>query len=378
MLRSKTAPSSTHVLVVDDESAVREVVCMWLERLGYRCSRANSVSAALELLEHHTFDVVTSDINMPGQSGLELVRRMNEDHPETPVLMLTANADTQLAIEALTHGAYGYLLKPVKREEFLCQFTRAMEHRRLLIENREYTTLLEWKVSEQTRAIRVAHEETIARLVTACMFRDDETGGHIKRTGLSSALVAQSLGWSPEQVELIQLAAPMHDVGKVGIPDAILRKPGKLNEEEYAVMQTHAVIGAKMLANSLSPVLQMAEQIAHFHHERWDGAGYPDHLAGERIPLAARILAIVDFYDALTHDRVYRKAVDEKTVLKMIEQGRGAHFDPRVVDAFLNALDAIRTVNFVEMDHELPVFDAVTSRPSDSLLSRFGSWALSH
>jgi putative two-component system response regulator len=260
MRRSKSNPSLTHVLVVDDESAVREVVCLWLERLGYRCYRADSVASAAEMLRNHSFDVVTSDITMPGRSGIELLNLITEEHPETPVLMLTANADTQSAIHALTQGAYGYLLKPVKREEFLCQFMKALEHRRLLVENREYTTLLEWKVSEQTRAIRSAHEETIQRLVTASMYRDDETGGHIKRTGIGSALVAQALGWSVEQVELIQLAAPMHDVGKVGIPDAILRKPGKLSDEEYVIMKTHAVIGAKMLAGSLSPVLQMAEQ----------------------------------------------------------------------------------------------------------------------
>jgi putative two-component system response regulator len=344
------------VLIVDDERYVREIVLKWLERVGYECTCAESVGAAREILEQRTFDLITSDISMPGESGMELLRLVREKYPDTAVLMLTANADTRLAVQALTLGAYGYLLKPVEREELLCQIERALEHNRLVVENREYTNLLEWKVREQTRHIRLAHEETIQRLVTACMFRDDETGGHIKRTGLASALVAQAAGWSTEMVELIQLAAPMHDVGKVGVPDAILRKPGKLTPEEFRIMQQHTVIGADMLSGSLSPVLQMAEQIAHFHHERWDGTGYPNRLAGEDIPKAARILAIIDVYDALTHDRVYRQALPEEQVLQIIEAGRGTHFDPSVVRAFFEALPGIRAVNVYELDPELDAY----------------------
>lgn len=344
------------VLIVDDERYVREIVLKWLERVGYECTCAESVGAAREILEQRTFDLITSDISMPGESGMELLRLVRDKYPDTAVLMLTANADTRLAVQALTLGAYGYLLKPVEREELLCQIERALEHNRLVVENREYTNLLEWKVREQTRHIRLAHEETIQRLVTACMFRDDETGGHIKRTGLASALVAQAAGWSTEMVELIQLAAPMHDVGKVGVPDAILRKPGKLTPEEFRIMQQHTVIGADMLSGSLSPVLQMAEQIAHFHHERWDGTGYPNRLAGEDIPKAARILAIIDVYDALTHDRVYRQALPEEQVLQIIEAGRGTHFDPGVVRAFFEALPGIRAVNVYELDPELDAY----------------------
>lgn len=348
----RSTPQTPRVLVVDDERYVREIIRRWLERVGYECTCAESVATASEILQHQAFEIVTSDISMPGQSGIELLCTVKEKYPETAVLMLTANADTRLAIQALTLGAYGYLLKPIEQEELLCQIERALEHRRLVVENREYTNLLEWKVREQTRHIRLAHEETIQRLVTACMFRDDETGGHIKRTGLSSALVAQAAGWSTEMVELIQLAAPMHDVGKVGIPDSILRKPGKLTPEEFRIMQQHTVIGADMLSGSLSPVLQMAEQIAHFHHERWDGTGYPNRLAGEDIPKAARILAIIDVYDALTHDRVYRRALPEEQVLQIIEDGRGTHFDPAVTKAFFDALPGIRTVNVYELDHD--------------------------
>lgn len=370
----RSTPQTPRVLVVDDERYVREIVRRWLERVGYECTCAESVAAASEILQQQVFEIVTSDISMPGQSGIELLRTVKEKYPETAVLMLTANADTRLAIQALTLGAYGYLLKPIEQEELLCQIERALEHRRLVVENREYTNLLEWKVREQTRHIRLAHEETIQRLVTACMFRDDETGGHIKRTGLSSALVAQAAGWSTEMVELIQLAAPMHDVGKVGIPDSILRKPGKLTPEEFRVMQQHTVIGADMLSGSLSPVLQMAEQIAHFHHERWDGTGYPNRLAGEDIPKAARILAIIDVYDALTHDRVYRRALPEEQVLQIIEDGRGTHFDPAVTKAFFDALPGIRTVNVYELDHDFgartePLLQQVSWISDDSTLA---------
>lgn len=367
-----TSSSQTpRILVVDDERYVREIVRRWLERVGYECVCAEDFNVAAEFLQTQTFDVVTSDISMPGQSGMELLKIIKDKYPETAVLMLTANADTRLAIQALTLGAYGYLLKPVEQEELLCQIERALEHRRLVVENREYTNLLEWKVREQTRHIRLAHEETIQRLVTACMFRDDETGGHIKRTGLSSALVAQAAGWSTEMVELIQLAAPMHDVGKVGIPDSILRKPGKLTPEEFRIMQQHTVIGADMLSGSLSPVLQMAEQIAHFHHERWDGTGYPNRLAGEDIPKAARILAIIDVYDALTHDRVYRRALPEEQVLQIIEDGRGTHFDPSIVKAFFEALPGIRTVNVYELDHDFGV-------PAESVMPPPTAWIAEH
>ena len=347
-----STPDPAQILVVDDERYVREIMRRWLERVGYQCTCADSVAAACEIIQTRSFDIVTSDISMPGKSGLELLRSVRETHPETAVLMLTANADTRLAIQALTLGAYGYLLKPIEQEELLCQIERALEHRRLVVENREYTTLLEWRVREQTRHVRLAHEETIQRLVTACMFRDEETAGHIKRTGLASALVAQAAGWSTEMVELIQLAAPMHDVGKVGVPDAILRKPGKLTPEEFQAMQKHTIIGAEMLSGSLSPVLQMAEQIALCHHECWDGSGYPHRLAGEEIPKAARILSIVDVYDSMTHDRVFRPAIPEQRVLQVIEEYRGKHFEPSVVKAFFDALPDIRKINDLELDQE--------------------------
>lgn len=349
---AQAMPRRTNILVVDDESHVREIVCHRLKGVGYCCHTADSVAMACDLLEQQAFELVTSDIGMPGRSGIDLLHLIKGQYPDTAVLMLTGNADTQMAIRAMTDGAHGYLLKPVQREELLRQVEIALEHRALTIENREYRTQLELKVREQTQHIHLAHRETIQRLLAACMYRDEETGGHIKRTGLSSALVAQALGWSKERVELIRLAAPMHDVGKVAIPDSILQKPGKLTPDEYAIMQTHTTLGARMLAGSPSPILQMAEQIALSHHERWDGRGYPHRLAGDDIPEEARILAVVDVFDALTHDRVYRRAFPEAEVLAMIQAGNGTHFDSRVVEAFFTVLNAIRTVNMAELDED--------------------------
>lgn len=207
-------------------------------------------------------------------------------------------------------------------------------------------------VHEQTSIIRLAHEETIYRLIRASLYRDEETGAHIRRTGLYSERLAARAGWDPVSIELLRLAAPMHDIGKIGIPDAILRKPGGLTPEEMTILKTHTVLGAKMLAGSSSPVLRLAHDIALYHHERWDGGGYPAGLAGPAIPEAARIVAIVDVYDALTHDRVYRGRLDEPEVLAMMCAERGRHFDPRLFDHFWSLLPEMRMIAETEVDDE--------------------------
>jgi HD-GYP domain-containing protein (c-di-GMP phosphodiesterase class II) len=213
----------------------------------------------------------------------------------------------------------------------------------LKAKNREMINANHELVASETRRRR-AHEETIHWLVKVSLYRDEETGAHIQRTGYYSELLAASAGWRRELVDQIRLAAPMHDLGKIGIPDAILRKPGKLTRDEMTVMQTHTLLGAKMLAGSATPVLRLAQEIALCHHERWDGGGYPAGLAGQEIPEAARIVAIVDFYDALSHDRVYRPAFPEAEVVKMMREGRGKHFDPRLLDIFLSLLPEMRAI----------------------------------
>jgi putative two-component system response regulator len=332
----------TTILVVDDEAPVRNLLATWLSGRGFRCVRADSAATARRCLETEPIDLITADIKMPGESGIDLLREVVAKTPELPVLMLTGNRDTESAIAALNAGAFGYLLKPTRQDELLAQVSHGLELRRLRLERRRYTEGLEQRVREQTVEIRQAHEETIHRLVTAAACRDLETGAHIVRTGIFSEILARGAGWSPAEVERIRMAAPMHDIGKIAVPDAILRKPAGLTPEEYDCMKQHTVIGARLLAGSKSPILVMAREIAFCHHERWDGKGYPTGLAGDAIPEAARILAIVDVYDALTSDRPYRRAMKEEEVLKMMLAEQGRHFDPALLTTFFSVLEEIQ------------------------------------
>jgi putative two-component system response regulator len=324
----------TPVLVVDDEALVRALVARWLTQEQCRCAQAATAQTAWEYLEAHEVHLVTLDVKMPGGSGTELLPRIIEAYPDTSVIMMTGLDDTHTAIESLTQGACAYLLKPLKRAELVFQARRALERRQLILEKREYTHRLEERVRAQTATIRRREEEAIHRLLSASLWRDEETGTHIRRVGLLSELLARFADWSAADTENIRLAAPMHDVGKIGIPDAILRKPGPLTPEEFRIMQTHTIIGAKILAGSDAPMLKMAEEIALCHHEQWVGGGYPAGLAGYAIPESARIVAIVDVYDALTHDRVYRPAMPEEKVLTIMQQSAGTHFDAQLLAVF--------------------------------------------
>lgn len=330
------------VLVVDDDANVRTLIGRWLSSTGYDCLVADSVLQANEVMARKKIDIVTTDINMPGLSGVDWLPQLRQRYPDLPVLMLTGCEDIGLAISTLTQGAWGYLIKPVEKQDLLFQVNRAIERKQMLAAQRDYTEGLESTVRDQTQLLRDSHEETITRLIAASQVHDDETGAHIRRIGLLSAIIAESLGWSAQEVDKIRLAAPMHDIGKIGIPDAILRKPGKLTPQEYDVMKTHTTIGATILANSKFPMLQMAEQIARSHHERWDGSGYPDRLCGEAIPLAARIVAVVDVYDALSHDRVYRPALPQDEVLAIMDENAVNGFDPIVIAKFFQSLPLIQ------------------------------------
>ena len=353
-LKQTPANNAGRILAVDDEPYVRDLVCRWLKGRGYVCGQAADADAAWEYLKTNEVHLVVLDVNMPGRSGLELLGDIKATYPDTAVLMMTANGETKTVIQALTHGAWGYLIKPVECEELLFQVTAALERRQLLQERKNYTRDLEEKVRQQTLEIRLAHEETIYRLVTASMCRDEETGMHIRRTGLLSEALARAFGWSRADAEVIRLAAPMHDVGKIGIPDAILQKPGKLTAAEFEIMKTHTTIGATMLAGSHSTMLLMAHDIALSHHERWDGTGYPHGLAGQAIPEPARILSIVDVYDAVSHDRVYRPAFPEDEVLTMMQRGAGTQFDAMLLATFLSHFEDMRRIAQENPDEVAP------------------------
>jgi len=307
------------------------------------------------------YALVFVDVRMPpGWDGVETVKRLWEVDPRLQVVICTAYSDYSWSEMIAVLGESDRLLilkKPFDNIE-VRQLASAMVSKWQLAEAASRTVCdLQQMVEEQTSALRAAHEETIHRLIRASLCRDEETGAHIRRTGLYSELLAAHAGWPGSRVELIRLAAPMHDIGKIGIPDAILRKPAALQPEEMAVLRAHTVLGARMLAGSTSPVFVLAQEIAMHHHERWDGSGYPEGIAGEAIPEAARIVAIVDVYDALMHDRVYRAHLPEDEVIRMMKSERGRHFDPRLLDIFMTLLPEMRAIAAVVPDEHGPSAD---------------------
>lgn len=349
------------ILVVDDEPYVREILSRWLFDEGYTCSRAEDTDAALRVLEAGGVELMISDIRMPGRSGLELLDEARARFPELAVIMLTAVDDRDTAIHTLEAGAFGYVIKPFDRNELLISVINALERRRLTLMSENYQQQLERQVRVRTEQLRRREEEIALRLVTAAEHRDAETGAHIRRIGLFSEVIARARGWDDERADEIRLAAPMHDVGKIGIPDRILLKPGSLTSQEFSVIERHTTMGATILAGSRVPLLRLACQIALTHHERWDGSGYPRGLTREEIPEAGRIVAVADVYDALVHARIYRPALPEDHALQIMRGARGHHFDPDIFDTFLRVLPELREIRR-QLDLKTPALPA--ARPA--------------
>jgi len=273
--------NALRILVVDDEPDITNLLCRWLSMEGYECTAASNGEEALNILAGARFDLMMSDITMPGISGIDLLSFATDRFPDMAVFMATAIRDRKTAVRALQLGAYGYSIKPFDRDELLINVSNAFERRRVTLLMKEYERDLEQKVKERTAQVRRREEQIVLRLLAATGYRDVETGDHIRRIGLYSAVIAKELGWGGQAVEDIKLAAPMHDVGKIGIPDSILQKPGKLTSEEFAIMKTHTEIGGKMLDDPEIPLLTTAREIALSHHEKWDGSGYPFGLGPE-------------------------------------------------------------------------------------------------
>lgn len=334
----------TRILVVDDEVFICATVCRFLASDGYESLSANRAEEALEILEKEKFDLLLSDIMMPGMTGIELLAEVREKYPDMAVIMATGVDSRETAIRALELGAYGYMIKPFDKNELIISVANGLERRRLTLQSQEYERRLEQEVRDRTADIRHREEEIALRLVWASEYRDDETGEHIRRIGLFSAELVKALGYSAEVIDNVRVASPMHDIGKIGIPDNILQKPGKLTEEEFEVVKTHTTIGTGILGNSNIPLLQLASEIALCHHEKWDGSGYPKGLSGEKIPEFARVVAITDVYDALVYDRVYRPAFPEEKALAIMQEGRGQHFDSKMFDCFLDVLPQFREI----------------------------------
>ena len=333
------------ILVVDDDRDIRELLCELLVLEGYDCVATSSGEMAIEMLKNESFHLVLSDIAMPGMSGMELLAQIKEVLPDVAVIMATGVSDRKTAIGALEQGAYGYLIKPFDVNDILINVANALERRRLFLLSQDYERELERRVEERTQEVRSREEEIVHRLISSMGCRDCETGAHARRLGLYAAAISEARGWSRENVEDIRLASPMHDLGKIGIPDQILLKPGKLTTDEFEIMKKHSEIGAAILEDSEISMLQMARDIAMYHHERWNGSGYPFAIGEAEIPEPARIVAIVDVYDALLHDRVYRpRFPEEEAVSIMVDMNKAGHFDPEIFDLVLDLLPDMREI----------------------------------
>lgn len=340
------------MLIVDDNELNRQAYRRALQSAGHFCQEAGDGRAARALLDTE-FDVILLDINMPGESGLELLGSVHRVQPFSAVIMVTGEDDPQLAAKAAEGGAYGYMVKPVRPSELVINVANALHRRRLESANRRILAGLEQAVAARTRELASAlahldksqHEvaasrtEVTLRVARVVESRDEATGRHIERMSANCGKIAAKLGFAKPRQELIRLASRLHDVGKVAIPDAILNKPGRLTAVEFEVMKGHAEAGYRILSDSQSDLVQLAAQIAWCHHERWDGSGYPRALAGEEIPVEGQIAAIADVFDALTSDRVYRRTLPRSQALARVRAQRGRHFNPEIVDAFLEAIE---------------------------------------
>ena len=331
---------AARILVVDDEASNVEALIRILNRAGFRHVKGTTDSrSVLQLLEDHNPDLILLDLHMPNMDGFAVLTQLRAAIPSDcylPILMLTADESAQMRQRALSMGAKDFLGKPFDVPEVLLRICNLIETRSLHLALQAQNQSLERRVAERTAALERTQVEVLERLAAAAEFRDDATGRHTQRVAALAGALAVDLGVGETVSSLIRRAAPLHDVGKIGVPDRILLKPGKLTPRELGVMRTHTTIGARILGGGKSAMIQMAQRIAQSHHERWDGNGYPYGLAGEAIPLEARIVAIADFFDALTHDRPYRSARPVETVRVEISRRSGAHFDPQVTEAFLS------------------------------------------
>lgn len=348
-----------NILVVDDEEPIRRLLGYMLQTHGYTVTLAADAREARQRMDEQPYALMLCDVNMPGESGMDLVRNLIADHPHIAAIMVTGLDSSVLANAALDMGAFGYIVKPFESNEVLIDVANALRRRRLEMENRFHRENLEEIVRTRTMALqqalewlersekelRLSREETIERLAIAAEFRDNSTAQHIQRMSHYCELLARKLGLAPERVDLIRTASPMHDIGKIGTPDHVLLKPGKFTAAEFDVISRHAEIGYKILSGSDSELLKVAALIAWTHHERYDGTGYPRKLKGEEIPIEGRIASIADNFDAMTTARVYKPAFDFEHARDLMIKERGKHFDPELLDLFLSAPEDLRRIH---------------------------------
>jgi putative nucleotidyltransferase with HDIG domain len=338
------ASEATRILIVDDDASVRDVITVLLREEGYVCTTVSTAEAALDAARGTEFPLVISDVRMPGHDGFWLLERMRESHPETAVIMLTAFGDTEAAVECLRNGAADYLLKPPKVTELIRAIERALGRRRLELARHRYRRSLENRVKEKTAELsrtlgnlETTYSQTLWTLVAALDAREHETSDHSQRVVRFTLAIARRLGLPEAALPDLGRGALLHDIGKIGVPDAILLKPGKLTGDEWTEMRKHPQIGFNILRSV--DFLQVPAEMVLCHQERFDGGGYPRGLAGDAIPVSARIFAIADTFDAITSDRPYRKRQTVAAARAEIARYAGTQFDPRGTDAFLSMND---------------------------------------
>lgn len=340
MMRGNAA---SHILVVDDDPGIQRIMHRILGRSGYNVSIANGGKEAFDKIAEKLPDLILLDLSMPKLDGFEVATRLKNDPEacEIPIILITGLNSSQNHVKAMDLGVNDFVAKTAEPEEILARIRSHLKIKHLNDQLSDYRAFLEKMVALKTAQLKDASLEVIWRLTAASEYRDKETGAHIKRMSHYSAAIAQKMGLPQKTVEVILYAAPMHDIGKIGIPDDILLKPGKLESEEWKIMKQHTAIGANILKGSQIGFVRMGAMIAMMHHEKWDGSGYPGGLKGNQIPLAGRIVALADVFDALTSERPYKEAFSIEKSNGIIGQGRGSHFDPAVVDAFFSIQDQI-------------------------------------
>ncbi len=333
----KEVIQNSRILIIDDRAENILLLERMLKEAGYRHLRSLSDSRqALAVFTEYLPDIVVLDLRMPHVDGFALLKQLPSRVPAgafVPFLVLTADSSRKSRQDALSMGAKDFLTKPLDRTETLLRIYNLLETRWMHVEIQNHTLTLEQKVRERTSQLEQAQMEILERLALAAEYRDDCTGQHTQRVGDLAAVLARAVGLPPEEVELIRRASPLHDVGKIGIPDGILLKPSTLTPEEYIHIKTHTDIGRIILSGSKFPILQMAERIALYHHERWDGTGYY-RLRGSAIPIEARIVSVVDVFDVITHARPYKEAASVEVAIDLIRRERELQFDPVLVDVF--------------------------------------------
>ena len=347
MLTAPPTPKSAQhhqarLLVIDDKQPNLDLLGKVLGRAGYQHVTLTTYPAwALALLDDLAPDLILLDLHMPGLDGFEVLRRLQtaiDTEDLLPRLMITADSTATTRTTALGLGAHDFLTKPIDVTETTLRVANLLATRMLHVQLREHNQNLHEQVQSRTRQLQASQLELVRRLALVGEYSDDDTAQHTTRVGTNAARLAKALGYSPAATDLLAQAAPLHDIGKVAIPDDVLLKKGPLTPQEFEVIKTHAAIGAHILGGSQSELLRLAEQIAYTHHERWGGNGYPRALRGEAIPLAGRLIAVVDVYDALINTRPYKNAWPTERAVHHMKAQRGKHFDPQVLDVFLDQL----------------------------------------